>query len=413
MFLIVRDSCAGKESEVKRYRLCFLIGLFLMLFTFEGALALVRDVPSESYTTIQSAIDACEYGDTVLVGPGVYRENLMMRDVSVSLISTDGRDKTTIDAGGKGVGLTCIHVLDSTAVIRGFTFKNGAGMHGGGVFLSTAFLTVEGNAFVADSAKYGGGLCALWSNSSIRNNTFSGNRASYGGAIYTMFLSPEIDSNILEGNEALIGGGLCLTTSSEAKVSDNVIRGNRAEERGGGVSMNTAAPVFERNFLQDNRAEEGGGISCLRSGGIVRENVLWKNRAPRGGAIALADTLAPDIERNTVVFNSAVDTLCAGLYTTAPFARVVGNIFFGNSPGYAVYCAEGASPVLSCNILWDNETGDYQGIDVEAADLHVDPLFCNPEEGDFTVTEGSPARGGRCGSIGALGRGCEGAEAEE
>jgi hypothetical protein len=371
----------------------------------EGAFALVRHVPSESHKTIQSAIDASGHGDTVLVGPGVYKENLMMRE-PVSLISTQGPGKTTIDAGGRGVGLTCIQVVDSTAVIRGFTFKNGVGLHGGGVFLSTSFLTVEGNTFVADSAKYGGGLCALWSNSIIRNNTFSKNRAAYGGAIYTMFLSPEIDSNIVEDNRASLGGGLYISTSSEAEVRDNIIRRNTAE-RGGGVYMNTAFPLFERNALSDNRAEEGGGISSLRSGGTIRENVLWKNRAPRGGAIALADTTAPDIERNTIALNSATDTLCAGLYTAAAFVRVVGNIFVGNSPGYAVYCSEGSVPVLSCNILWDNETGNYRGVEGETADLYVDPLFCNPGNGDFSVMKGSPALGGSCGPIGALGKGCE------
>jgi nitrous oxidase accessory protein NosD len=390
--------------------LCAFITLLLPA-THEGPLASLRHVPSEQYATIQSAIDASAWGDTVLVGPGVYEETLLML-TSVSLISSDGPAKTTIDGGGQGVCLTCRQVMDSTVVIRGFTFKDGVGLHGGGVFLNTSFVTVEGNTFVGDSAKYGGGICALWSNSSIKNNTFDSNRASYGGALYTMFISPRIDSNVVENNSALIGGGIYLATSSEATVRGNLIRGNRAG-RGGGVFLNTASPVLEGNTISENRAEEGGGISSLRSAGAIRQNVLWKNRGQRGAAIALGDTIAPDIERNTIAFNSASDTLCAGLYTTAVFVRVVGNIFFANSPGYAVYCDKEAAPVMSCNIMWNNETGDYLGLQSETADIYQDPLFCDAANGDFTLREGSPALGGPCGPMGALSRGCGAGPEEE
>jgi len=383
--------------------LCFVFPLLLLL-TYGGTSALVRRVPSEDYESIQSAIDASGDGDTVVVGPGVYKENLLMRK-AVSLISSDGPGRTTIDGGRRGAGLTCIQITDSTAVVRGFTFENGASLHGGGVFLSTSFLTVEGNVFEGDSAKFGGAICALWSNSLIRNNRFSDNSATYGGAIYTMFISPRIDSNVVENNEASAGGGIYFAVSSEAIVGDNVIKGNRAE-RGGGMFMNTAAPVLERNLISGNRAEEGGGISSYCSAGAIRENVFWKNEAANGAAIALADTAAPNIERNTIAFNSASDTLCAGLYTSAVFARVVGNIFFANSPGHAVYCAEGALAVLSCNILWNNETGNYRGLTSETADIYEDPLFCAPEKGDFTLRKDSPALGGACGTIGALGEGC-------
>ena len=43
------------------------------------------------------------------------------------------------------------------AVIRGFTFRNGVGVNGGGVLLSSSFPTVVGNVFTQDSARFGGG----------------------------------------------------------------------------------------------------------------------------------------------------------------------------------------------------------------------------------------------------------------
>ncbi|UCF77661.1 MAG: hypothetical protein JSW03_05955 [Candidatus Eiseniibacteriota bacterium] len=396
---------------MKKLFLSSLTGALVLFLISAGSYGGVLQVPSKDFKTIQSAIDASAHGDTVLVGPGMYKENLVVERL-VSLVSTEGPARTTIDAQRRGAALTYSQVPDSTGVVRGFTFKNGVGLHGGGVLVNNAFITVEGNVFVGDSARYGGALCVLGSNSSIRRNTFKGNSADYGGALYTMFLSPTIDSNTVEENRASIGGGLYLGTHSGAKVRGNVVRGNRAE-RGGGLFMNKSAPEVEDNLFVANRAEEGGGISSFRSTGQVRRNVLWKNHGARGAAVALADTSSPDIERNTLAFNSATDTLCAGLYTSAVFTRIVNNIFLGNSPGYAVYCVEGAYPVLSCNIFWDNETGNYLGLPAEPADIHADPLFCAPGDGDFTLRGDSPALGGPCGTIGALREGCEAPEEAE
>lgn len=368
----------------------------------DDASARIRRVPSE-YKTIQKAIDLAEVGDTILVGPGVYKESLLLR-TSASLISTEGAAKTIVDAGGRGSALKCDQV-DSTATIRGFTFKNGVSDNGGGLFLSSSFPRVTDNVFTADSATYGGGLCALWSNSLIKNNKFIGNKAKYGGAIYTMFIAPTIDSNLVENNKAEIAGGLYFGRSSEARAKGNVVRGNQAKD-GGGVFSNRASPTLEGNIFKGNKADQGGAISAFHAIGIIKENVISGNVGSRGGAIALTDTVAPDIRGNTVVNNSAPDSLCAGIYFSSTYMNVTNNIIAHNSPGYAIYCTAGATPVLSCNILWDNKTGNYSGVISETADLYEDPLFCAPDKDDFSVREGSPALSDKCGNVGAKGKGC-------
>jgi hypothetical protein len=175
---------------VKKAAVLLLVGAISVLFVVSAALGRTFDVPAR-YKTIQRAIDAASPGDTVLVSPGLYKENLNMRK-SVSLISLAGASKTTIDGGKREIVLRCEGV-DSTATIKGFTFTNGVGFHGGGVLLSSSFVRVEGNVFMRDSARYGGGLCALWSNSIIKDNKFIENRATYGGAIYSMFIAPTIE----------------------------------------------------------------------------------------------------------------------------------------------------------------------------------------------------------------------------
>lgn len=393
---------------MKKTAFCLVLAALVAIPLASVAFGRTFRVPSR-YKTIQRAIDAASPGDTVLVGPGTYKENLILRK-TVSLIGTAGAAKTIIDAAGKESALRCEQV-DSTATIRGFTFKNGVGLHGGGVLLSSSFPSVVGNVFTQDSAKYGGGLCALWSNSVIKNNKFVGNKASYGGAIYTMFIRPEIDSNLVENNRAQLGGGIFLAKSSAAQVRGNVIVGNRAE-RGGGAFLNGADPLIEGNLFKRNKAVrgetresgEGGAIASISSTGLIKGNTLVENSAVKGGAVALSKGGAPDLETNTIVRNAGADTLCAGVYFESVFPRVVNNLFYENSPGYAVYCTDNATPVLSCNLFWKNATGDYFGVLTDTKEIREDPLFCAPEKGEFTLKEGSPALSDSCGVIGAHGK---------
>lgn len=80
----------------------------------------VRLVPEE-YGSIQAAIDAADYGDTVKVGPGTYDENLRLR--SGVLLLGAGAGETILDGGGRGQNL-----IDASftrdSVVRGFTLRN-------------------------------------------------------------------------------------------------------------------------------------------------------------------------------------------------------------------------------------------------------------------------------------------------
>ncbi len=120
--------------------------ILLTLFFATVMYAEIINVPAD-FETIQGGIDASEDGDTVLVAPGEYVEN----------ISTDGKtnitiasltistgdpayvDSTIIDGGGEGVVVNLSRMeRDGSVTLQGFTIRNGNYETGGGILASGA-----------------------------------------------------------------------------------------------------------------------------------------------------------------------------------------------------------------------------------------------------------------------------------
>jgi hypothetical protein len=119
----------------------FLLGIFL-IFSLCARDAGAGGHP-ESYTylvpadfpSIQAAIDYAADGDTVLVGPGTYVENIDFLGKLITVRSTDGRGVTTIDGGGGGSVVSFRTGETGESVLDGFTITNGDAFGGGGIYV--------------------------------------------------------------------------------------------------------------------------------------------------------------------------------------------------------------------------------------------------------------------------------------
>src|SRR6185437_3076020 len=101
-----------------------------------GATGAVRRVPS-AYPTIQSAVDAADPGDLVLVDRGVYREEVTVTTPSLTIRGAD-RNRTVVDGEfvrGNGIvvladGVTLENLTARNAVLNGFSWTGITGFRG-------------------------------------------------------------------------------------------------------------------------------------------------------------------------------------------------------------------------------------------------------------------------------------------
>ena len=91
------------------------------------------------YTSIQAALDAAASGDTIVISPGTYVENLVMPAfVALTIRGMDPNapavvEATIIDGGQAGPVITLAGTETSTTLIAGLTLTNGKAVNGGGV----------------------------------------------------------------------------------------------------------------------------------------------------------------------------------------------------------------------------------------------------------------------------------------
>jgi len=268
----------------------------ILLFAFPLiAHSAVIEVPKD-YLTIQEAIDAAVNGDTVLVAPGTYFENIDFKGKAITVTSSGGAAVTIIDGGnpshpdnasvvyfksGEGLG----------SVLEGFNITNGTGTKdpynyivGGGIYCYNSSPTITNNTIIGNRANdNGGGIFCHNASPNITNNTINDNVASeYGGGIYCYNSFPIIMNNTITWNCSMYGGGGLYCYDSSPIITNNRIYLNGTAQNGGGIHCwSGSSPKISNNTIINNKASTGGGIYCnYGSYPTVTNTIIWDNTAP-------------------------------------------------------------------------------------------------------------------------------------
>jgi hypothetical protein len=108
----------------------------LMLVAAFGYAATIN-IPANQ-PTIQAGINAAKNGDTVLVAPGTYFENINFMGKSINVKSSGGARVTIIDGGNLSTVVTFDSNEGLKSVLCGFTIQHGNTLGEGAESISTA-----------------------------------------------------------------------------------------------------------------------------------------------------------------------------------------------------------------------------------------------------------------------------------
>jgi len=273
----------------------FLLAVFITS-TLYGAELTVPDM----YATIQLAINNALSGDTVIVSPGFYEENLNLGSKSIILTSIDPSDpnvvaNTVIDGGDSGSVITC-NGVDTTCMIAGFWIQNGnTASNGGGISSMNSDLTIKNCVFSSNTAgNFGGGIFSWSGAPTITNCRFIGNFCDgFGGGI-GCYQSPAVVLNCeFSGNDGYYGGGItCYESDMVIKnctMADNLTRSGSTGGYGGAIYFDddgpgTAnTPAVTNCILWNNSATHGNEI-YINPGKIIDPTLSYNDISGCGGS---------------------------------------------------------------------------------------------------------------------------------
>ncbi len=352
------------------------------------------DVPREA-PTIQAGIDSAAVGDSVVMASGTYHEHDIRLKPGVIVRSAVGSpDSVIVDAQSAGAVFVASGV-DSTTALMNLTLANGAAGQGAGLSCLAYASPLIANCIFRNNQAIGqgGGLyCEDYSSPLVRGCVFQGNGAQMGGAACcVLYSSPAFSQCAFTGNAQIgeFGGALYCASYSSPTLTGCTLAGNSAGTSGGALDcQDFSSPQVTGCIFSGNSAGgDGGGLACAsHASPTVAACTFYQNSAVRGGAISVREGARP---------------------------TVTNSILASTSGGATVACQDTSTVTFTCSDLFGNPKGDWVGCvagqDQGSGNLSVDPLFCAPQNGDFSLQSNSPCQaGGTCPLMGAVSTPCGG-----
>jgi parallel beta-helix repeat protein len=370
--------------------------------------------------SIQAGINAASNGDTVLVAPGTYTENINFNGKNITVTSSGGAAATIINGNSNGVVVTFSSGEGRQSVISGFTIEGGAlptnasdTATSDGIFVDNSNPTITNNIITLNR---GYGIEIQFGSAYVSGNTITSTSTRYdprydfgcdyddgdgiyiGGTSNTITAPPVIDHNTIEQNVGHCdGGGIGLYAAPPATViSNNVIANNQSLGYGGGIYVVNGSVSLYQNLIYNN-------VSGVAGGGVYLTGISEVNGATGPLTVFITNNT---IYGNTIQLNpNIVDAWVDGSQVALPgYVSQIGffnNLIIANDSYSAIACwsvyqyLSGAPPVVMNSDVMNTAGAAYGGWCTTPAgatgNISVDPKFNNPSSGDFHLQAGSPA----------------------
>ena len=284
-----------------------IISIFIFFIITSTIFANIIRVPADQ-PGIQKGIDSAIDGDTVVVYPGTYYENIIFKGKKIVVTSRfyESGDlnfvlSTVID-GSKPYNAdsaSCVRIVnreDSTTILQGFTITGGKG---------TKWVDEHG------AGKYceGGGILIALSSPVIRYNLIINNEAvntkgvtsAGGGGIRAGDGNPKILNNVITTNKGRYGTGVVLNYTG-AIVKNNIITNNSGGQDygGGALWMNhdgSKPKIIENNTIAGNKTV---AVYVWQGASILRNCILWADSSVSSAQIGAHSGSGPTVTYSNV-----------------------------------------------------------------------------------------------------------------
>lgn len=263
-----------------------LILLLTTLLISLNSFSSIINIPTD-YEQIQSGISAAVWGDTILIQPGTYVENIdfLGKSITVGSLFLTTQDttyisQTIIDGNNNGAVVKFENNENSDAVLLGLTLINGSGKS----------VVVEEEDDYQLIQLRGGGIYCNYAQPRMNNLKIHNNSASSGGGIFLGFSQViisecEISSNQVNDSYMFIddGGGITAYQSEieiiNSKISSNATYGGD----GGGFSIRASSFTIQNSEISGNTSQHGAGLYIGGSNGTLLDCLVFNNNASSSG----------------------------------------------------------------------------------------------------------------------------------
>lgn len=319
------------------------------------------------FSSVAAACDSAAAGDSVLIRPGEYREE-----------AHDDPTDPGIALWEKSIAIMGDGSAEAVSLQMKFGFINCDGVLISNVRLHhvKAAITIWSEWGLPAPGSY-----------LIRSCLFDNNEArSYGGGAILAMMRPDGDIVIED----------CTFKTNQAPLDHG--------SGGEGGAINADYLTIRRCIFRSNHATRGGG-AVYSNAAVIEDCLFISNSAPHGAAVVLNGN--GRITRSTFYKNDCLGEVGGAIliggdvYSYAPDHCII-----AETNGAAIECP-GVGSAKCCDV-WGTqiEPDPWCAFAAEDGNFYADPLFCDPEGGDFGLLENSPCLPGNhggynCGRIGA------------